>query len=96
MRKITSKAIAAFTNARNFRDGSTVVEAFNGGVYYILHGNVIARNIDGEGLSINLCGWNTNTTRDRLNGIPGVSVSTRKGQAYLNGNPIPDSGWILV
>ena len=95
MRKITSKAIAAFTNNRNFRDGSTEVQSGDGIAHLLLHGNAIARK-DAKGLSINLCGWNTNTTRDRLNGLPGVSVSTRKGQAYLNGNPIPSDGWVFV
>lgn len=96
MRKITSKAIKAFQQGKNFRDGNTVVNQRIGGVELVLHGNVIAKNIDGEGLSINLCGWNTPTTRERLNGLPNVSINTKKGQAYLNGQPIPSDGWIFV
>jgi hypothetical protein len=96
MRTITSKAIAAFKSAKNFKSGATQVNQVIGGVELILHGNTIARNIDGEGLSINLCGWNTPTTRDRLNGLPNVRVNTKQGQAFLNGQPIPSIGWIKV
>jgi hypothetical protein len=96
MRKITSQASAAFTNARNFRNGSTEVSTSGDNVYLWLHNHNIARNGPDNGLEINLCGWNTPTTRDRLSGLPGVYVSTRKGQAYLNGNPIPSDGWVKI
>lgn len=36
-------------------------------------------------LEITNAGWATNTTKERLNGIPGVSISQRKGIWYLNG-----------
>ena len=95
MRKITSNAIAAFNSARNFKDGNTEVQSGDGITHLLLHGNAIARK-DSTGLSINLCGWNTPTTRERLNGLPNVSVSTKKGQAFLNGKPIPSNGWVFV
>jgi hypothetical protein len=96
MRKITKSAAAAFTSARNFRDGSTVVESDGITVHLLLHGNCIARNGPATGLQVNLCGWNTPTTRDRLNSLPGVRAHTKQGQAYLNGKPIPSSGWVTV
>ena len=95
MRNITSKAIEAFNSARNFKNGNTEVKSESGITTLSLHGNTIARK-DAVGLSINLCGWNTNTTRERLNGLPNVSVSTRKGQAFLNGVAIPSNGWVFV
>jgi len=95
MRKITQQASNAFHNGRDFRSGNTQVNRRLGGVELILHGKIIAKN-EGEGLQINLCGWNTNTTRDRLNGLQGVGLNTKKGQAYLNGNPIPSNGWVKV
>jgi len=49
-----------------------------------LHGNPIAY-LSKDGLQISTCGWNTVTTRERLNGLPGVHVIQRKGQLYLNG-----------
>lgn len=96
MRTITSKAIQAFKSARNFRCGNTEVQSCNGTTHLFLHGNSIACYIDGEGLSINLCGWNTKTTRERLNGLPGVRLHTKQGQAFLNGSPIDSSKWIFV
>jgi hypothetical protein len=96
MRKITRQASNAFHNSRDFRSGNTRVNRRLAGVELVLHGNIIAKKISGEGLQINLCGWNTNTTRDRLNGLEGVQVSTKKGQAYLNGNPIPSNDWVKV
>lgn len=82
MRTITTKTVEAFLNNKNFKSGHDQV--LNGQMSY--RGNVIATNDNGK-ISIDTCGWNTNTTRERLNGIPGVNVSTRKGQLFLNGNP---------
>ena len=96
MRKITQQAVNAFKQSKNFKSGATEVHQRIGGTELVLHGHIIARNIDGEGLSINLCGWNTPTTRERLNGLPLVRVNTKQGQAFLNGNPIPSNGWVKV
>jgi hypothetical protein len=103
MRKITKQAIAAFTNGKNFKDGNTEVEAQDTGTTFLFYvnkklnlRNAIAAHSPVDGLSINLCGWNTNTTRDRLNGLPGVRVNTKQGQAFLNGNPIPSNGWVKI
>lgn len=96
MRTITSKAITAFRNAKNFRNGNTVVQSDGTTTHLLLHGYCIARNGPSTGLQVNLCGWNTNTTRDRLNGLPSVRIHTKQGQAYLNGNPIDSNGWFSV
>jgi hypothetical protein len=97
MRKITSQAIKAFTTGRNFKSGATQVDVQDNGVAsLLLHGNKIATNSPVEGLYINLCGWNTPTTRERLNGLPSVRIHTKDGQAFLNGSPIPSDGWIKV
>jgi hypothetical protein len=96
MRKITQQAVNAFKQSKNFKSGATEVHQRIGGTELVLHGHIIARNIDGEGLSINLCGWNTNTTRERLNGLTGVSLCTRKGIPYLNGVAISANGWYSV
>ena len=96
MRKITKQAATAFTNSGYFRKDNTEVYSDGIGTALVLHGHTIARLDKGKGLEINLCGWNTPTTRERLNGLPGVRVSTKQGQAYLNGKPIPDSGWVTV
>ena len=50
-----------------------------------LHGNTIA-TIDELGvLSVSNAGWASNTTKERLNGIPGVRVHQRNWNWYLNG-----------
>ena len=96
MKKITQQAVNAFNQSNNFKSGATEVHTRIGGTELVLHSHTIARNIDGEGLSINLCGWNTNTTRERLNGLPGVNLRTCKGIPHLNGVAISDNGWHKV
>ena len=49
----------------------------------------------GNRLQITTAGWNTVTTRERLNGLPNVSVIQRKGKLYLNGKEW-DGEWIEV
>jgi hypothetical protein len=52
-----------------------------------LHGNEIAyRYNDPERtLSITDAGWQTNTTKERLNGIPNVHIHQKDWVWYLNG-----------
>lgn len=80
MRKITSEIIKAFNAGESLRLSNTKTD----GQSIWLHGNLIAWKND-NGLFIDSCGWNTNTTRERLNGLDGVSISTKAGQMYLNG-----------
>jgi hypothetical protein len=87
MRKITREAVDAFYGGYNMKNGNTVVK--DGAMY--LYGSKIAEfaslfNNDGNAtINITLAGWNTNTTRERLNGLRGVHVTTKREQAYLNG-----------
>lgn len=87
MRKITQEMARAFYNGENMSSGNTQVK----GGQIFLHGNKIAEyqsifaNDGNTNINITLAGWNTPTTRERLNGLQGVRVHTRKGQAYLNG-----------
>ena len=92
MRKITQQAVRAFEAARPMKNGNTEVRVINQGgggtlVLLQLHGNVIARHETWSGRTyITDAGWDTNTTKERLNGLYGVSISQRKGVWYLNGN----------
>lgn len=95
MRKITEQAVSAFKSDKGFLSGNTQVRVINGRTEMLLHGHIIAKKEDGD-LWINLCGWNTPTTRERLNGLPFVSLRTKKGDVFLNGVEIPDSGWVKV
>ena len=90
-RKITTDAVHAFMNGENFsRDNTQVrLEAeVCSLVHLYLHGNLIAKRFkegDKTILMVSNAGWQSNTTKERLNGLPGVSVCQRKGVWYLNG-----------
>jgi len=87
MRTITRKSIAAFENAKPFSMGNMNVSVLPNVTILSLHGNVIAyRYNDPERtLSITNAGWFSNTTKERLNALRGVSISQKKGVWYLNG-----------
>ena len=97
MRKITQQAVDAFENGYTYKNSNTEVTADG----YFLHGHKIAeynsifKNDGNRSINITLAGWNTNTTRERLNGLQGVRVSTKLGQAYLNGQKW-DGNWITI
>ena len=95
MRKITTAICSAFENGQALTMGNTHTD----GQTLWLHGNGIARKRmagqEVDGLYITLAGWNTNTTRERLNGLDGVKVNTKQGQAYLNGKEW-DGEWAKI
>lgn len=88
MRKITRESVQAFMDARPFSKDNTTIEVLPNVTIMSLFGNRIAyRYNDPERtLSITNEGWLSNTTKERLNGIPGVSINQKKGEWYLNGN----------
>lgn len=87
MRKITRESVQAFMDARPFSKDNTTIEVLPNVTIMRLHGNRIAyRYNDPERtLSVTNAGWFSNTTKERLNGIPGVSINQKKGEWYLNG-----------
>jgi len=85
MRKITNRAVKAFYNHQSFKQANTSVESNEKGTFLYLYGNLIAV-LDDSGLSVTTGGWDTLTTKDRLNGLEGVDVYTKRGQLHLNGN----------
>ena len=93
MRKITMDATEALYKGRDFKQGNTQVLAFFDFTELRLFGNLIAR-VGGDGIFVTLAGWNTVTTRERLNGVLselGLSIHTRKGDVYMTkigGDPI--------
>lgn len=88
MRKVTQQAVNAFMNAESFKSSNTEVEVQPNVTTLKLFGNSIAyRYNDPERtLSITNVGWKSNTTKERLNALPGVSIQQKKGGWYLNGN----------
>lgn len=84
-RKITQDAVRAFYNRRNFKRGNTRVEVNEANESrLILHGNTIAY-MDNTKVLISNCGYFTNTTKERLNGLSGVSIYQRNFEWFLNG-----------
>ena len=86
-RKIDYKAAEALESGKRFKQSNTLVE--DNAMY--LHGHKIAW-IENGSLYISLCGYNTQTTRSRLNGLNGVSVCSKNFQPYLNGEKIESTG----
>lgn len=91
MRNITEQAINAFTEGKPFKKRNTKVRIEGDIVILLLHNNEIAK-IDSDGTWVTDAGWNTNTTRERLNGIPRVDVRSKKGQLTINGHSW-DGSW---
>lgn len=94
MRKITQDAVRAFLAGEAFSRDNTRVEvrpfkgATENSVVLVLHNNPIATYVKSVGVSgLLVCdgNWQTNTTKERLNGLPGVRVHQKAGQWYLNG-----------
>jgi hypothetical protein len=86
MRKITKESVNAFLNREKFSKSNMSVTFENGYTYLRLFGNPIAALESNGELSISTCGWDTPTTKERLNALPNVRVNTKAGQLYLNGN----------
>lgn len=84
MRKITEDACKAFYDNENFKRSNTEVVCSVCSTKMYLFGNLIAERNE-NGLYISLCGHNTRTTRERLNGLRNVRVRSRNHVAYLNG-----------
>ena len=77
MAKSVQPVIEAFLNGKNKKINNT--EANNGKLY--LFGNMIAKiDLKVGKIMITTCGWNTPTTRDRLNMLPGIWISSKKEQ----------------
>lgn len=83
MRKITNEVVHhGFQVGHKVSKGNT---QSTGDALY-LYGNRIARRHDGK-LYISLCGWDTVTTKERLNAIYGVDIRRVRGVTMLNGKP---------
>lgn len=98
MRLVTSKIVDAFVQGRNLKVGNT--RSFDGAIY--LHDNKIAE-YRADGLWITNAGWMSNTTKERLNGLPFVRITQCDFRWYLNGvrwggewinvSDIPNPNW---
>ena len=84
-KKITIESV------RNFLDGVTFkksnMEVIKEGKFYYLKlfGNKIAARSEDGRLWISNAGWFSNTTKERLNGLPGVMIHQKDWGWFLNG-----------
>ena len=87
MRQITRDSVDAFMSARKFRKQNMEVKVLPNVTILLLHGNEIAyryNDVD-RTLSITDCGWQSVTTKERLNGIPNVQIQQKNFEWFLNG-----------
>ena len=99
-----NRAIATLKHGETWKSANTMVEMFNEVAFVFLHGNLIAEI--GEGfIKLHDGGWQSNTTKSRLNailsehGIPGERVFAKNFEWFVSqeGGPIPFfSGMKLV
>ena len=79
MKQVSISVASAFMQGRAKKSGNTQTD----GKSLWLHGNKIAEHRE-DGLYITHCGWQTNTTKDRLNAISGVKISQKNYVWYLS------------
>lgn len=91
MRVIEEKMLHAVKTGRNYRSKNTVVSVDTDGIRVYLHGNCIFAVVDGV-RRFSLAGWNTVTTRSRLNAL-GVDVRQKNFEPVFNGIVINSRAW---
>jgi hypothetical protein len=88
MRKITEQIKQAFYAGKPKTVGNTKTD---GNAVY-LHGNKIVERRS-DGIYVSLAGWNTSTTRERINGITGAGFHQVKFEARLNDKAVSETAW---
>jgi hypothetical protein len=92
MRKVTERIKQAFEQGTSLKVGNTRTD----GTSVFLHGNEIIKR-DASGLVMaTLAGWNTPTTRERVNGITGLGIYQKNFTPMLNGQEIDSYDWVAV
>jgi hypothetical protein len=81
MRQITARICTAFEQRRTLKINNSQTD----GTSLWLFGNKIAEWRE-DGIWITDAGWQSKTTKERLNGLTGVQITQRAGSWYLNGN----------
>lgn len=90
MRKVTERIKQAFEQGVSLKVGNTKTD----GTSVFLHGNEIIKR-DPSGLVMaTLAGWNTPTTRERINGITGLGIYQKNFAPMLNGQEIDEYDWV--
>ena len=91
MRKITSDIKQAFERGESLKIGNTRTD----GTSVFLHGNeIIRRDISGL-VFATLAGYNTRTTRERVNGITDMGFHQVGFVACIDGEPVCEDDWFI-
>ena len=96
MRKIETEMQNALRNRVNWSKSNTTVFNDNEGNQFVtLHGNLIATISNFGDIKLSSCGWQTNTTKSRLNAILdtflyGLSVYQKNFEWYIGGDDFFD------
>ena len=89
MRKIESEMQAAIVERRNWSKSNTSVSVDSqGNTFVTLHGNLIASISNFGDIKLSSCGWQTVTTKSRLNAIldtflSGIGVFQKQFEWYI-------------
>jgi hypothetical protein len=89
-RKVTNSIVSAFISGNELKVSNSKTD----GKSLYLFGNKIAEKRK-DGLYITNAGWNSNTTKERLNALPNVSICQKKHVWYLNDKEW-DGSWTKV
>ncbi len=101
MRKIEKQMQDAIRNKVNWSSGNTTVFNDNEGNQFVtLHGNLIATISNFGDIKLSSCGWQTSTTKSRLNAILDVflyncSIVQKQFEWYIDGREFFD-GYTIV
>jgi hypothetical protein len=72
-------------NTELSREGNEIVVRY--------HGNRIVRYTEDDGVLASWAGWETSTTRDRLNQLTTGSFNIKNRSAHINGQPVDPYDW---
>ena len=89
MRKVTEQIKRAFEQGTSLKVGNTETD----GKTVWLHGNAIIKRDPQGFVRWSLAGWNTPTTRERVNGIVNAGVHQVDFEPVLTGEVIDSYDW---
>ena len=90
MKKVTKEIVSAFMQGKAQKLSNSETD----GTALFLFGNKIAEKRS-DGLYISNAGWQSNTTKERLNALPNVSIQQKNFAWHLNGEKW-NGNWIKV
>ena len=92
MRKTTQRIKDAFDNGQSLTVNNTRTD---GTSVYLFGNEIVRRDANGK-VYATLAGWNTVTTRERVNGITGLNFHQVNHEPLLDGKSVDSSEWIAV